>query len=144
MPDHRGRPRCRVGEKRAAPRRRVGEKRNRKTDKRTTFVKRSKGEEGKGVDAAAEPSPLVAAEFGGVRRMTAAEEAAWREDGCRGRGWLPRRVKGNAAEESDDTLDAPTLPLRGEEQLAAIKEEPSSSDEEPPGIGMAEPPAEAF
>ena len=71
--------------------------------------------------------------------MTAAEEAAWREDGCPGGGWLRGRGwgwQGNAAEESDDALDAPTLPLREEEQLAAIKEEPSSSDEEPPGIGM--------
>ena len=64
--------------------------------------------------------------------MTAAEEAAWREDGCPGGGYLRGRGwgwQGNAAEESDDALDAPTLPPREEEQLAAIKEEPSSSDE---------------
>ena len=73
---------------------RAGEKRNRVTEEETSLP----------LEAALEPSPVVAAEFGGVRRMTAAEEAAWRARGAPARG----RAFG----------------------------EPSSSDEEPPGIGM--------
>ena len=51
---------------------RAGEKRNRVTEEETSLP----------LEAALEPSPVVAAEFGGVRRMTAAEEAAWRARGA--------------------------------------------------------------